>query len=465
MQRQNKVRQPESPLIQDIIELILQYIVADDQDNSGESFQRRKWLRKRLSVCSRIGRVWRRPAQRILFAEVDIRTRHKLKMLQHVVPNYTSQGRFLRGCVRSLRLWVDGLERPGNLWPADIPVSMRNFPSLYELRLDVDSVSSLNSDVLYALRDTPRIQALMLTGRVPTSHDGRKLLIEQPTNIDFQLLVQVPHWKLRHFVLGKGLRISCRKSPSPTHQFIEFRFHGDISCNGEHYVSRGINWYIQNSKLSLRVFSTTRVEYYPPMLPLANKNGLLSVEIRDLGQEVSTHAGLEGVKELMWLRAHPSFGWRQLIIPVALVSRMKNLIHLGIDTGYYDWDYHLSRWLKIFPKPEIPTDTTPSFSTNLKRLTIVGFYSKKYPVQFIQNQLQKVFEDDVEVRVYPSLREYKDEVALKLVPRECTISSSSIITDWFTMTKLVNQAHERSLSSPVSSVTPRGKSGASARIP
>jgi hypothetical protein len=327
------------------------------------------------------------------------------------MPHHTSQGRFLRGCVRSLRLWVDGLERPGNLWPEDIPISMRNFPSLYELRLDVDSVSSLNPNVLYDLQDTPPIQALMLTGRVPVSHDGRKFRIEEPTNIDFQLLVQVPHWKLRHFVLGRGLRVPCRKSiPPPQHQFLEFRFHGDVKENGNNYVPAGINWYLQNSKHTLRIFSTTRVEYYPSMLPLPSRNGLRSAEFHNISESMSSHPVLEGVKELMWLRVNPSFGRRQLIIPIPLISKMKHLFHLGIDSGYIDWNWHLDRWLNLFPNPEIPTDSTPAFETNIKRLTITGFYSEKYSVQLIEERLQKVVGTDVEVRLYPSLREYKDDL-------------------------------------------------------
>ncbi|CAG8685790.1 10246_t:CDS:2 [Acaulospora colombiana] len=323
-----------------------------------------------------------------------------------------------------------------------------------------------------ALKDTPRIQALMLTGHIPILSNGSRDVTEQPTDIDFQLLVQVPHWRLRHFVLGKGLRIRCRKSSPPVHQFVEFRFHGDISWNGDHYVPNGINWYIRNSRSTLRVFSTTRVDYHPTMLPLPRRNGLLSTEILDLGHDIPAHTALAGVKELMWLRANFSFGGRQFIIPVSLISRMKNLVHLGIDAGYYYWDRDLDSWLKLFPNPSIPTDTTPSFSTSLRRLTIIGYYSIKYPIQFVQKRLQSVFEDEVEVRLYPSLREYKDEVvslkalsffiyssdlspqALKLIPRECTISSSMIIDDWFTMTTLVNQAHEQPSTSLASKLAP-----------
>ncbi|PVG00149.1 hypothetical protein CPB86DRAFT_755616 [Serendipita vermifera] len=448
MLRQTDLPQARPSLVEDITEIILQYLLSNDREDTRNYSQSRKNLRKELCNYALISRNWRVPAQRIVFAEVDIKSSEKLRRLRYIMPVNTTQGLFLRGCVRSLRLWVNGTEKEGCLRPVDIPSTMRHFPSLYELRLDLYIVSSLGFDVLRDLKNTPSIQALMLT------QPGRNTYGWKPTtNIDFQLLTQVPHWKLHRFVLGRGFQVECRKSPPPRHRFEEFRFHGNVESDGQkEYSSRGINWYLQNSKQTLQVFSTTCYGYVPSMLPLENNNQLRSAEFLQMNEGLSAHVALKGLKELMWIYIDP-YSWRGLL-PMYVISQIKGLVHLGIEiSSSFNWDSSMDAWIRSNPTPEWPSEQPLIFPPNLKRISFIGYRGRRYSRLFAQKRMQKALGDTIEIRLYNSLSEYKEAIPLKLIPRDYTSASSSKVADYSTMTRLVNQAEKRSHTRKVSTNT------------
>ncbi|PVG00150.1 hypothetical protein CPB86DRAFT_872137 [Serendipita vermifera] len=447
MNRRTKAPKPGTFLIPDIIEIVLQFLLVDDQRDSRDYGQRRKSLRQRICNYAQISKDWRLPVQRILFAEVDIWTRHKLKTMGYIIPNHTAQGRFLRGCVRSLRLWVLSQEEGSSLRPEDIPYAMRQFPALYELRLDTKSLSSFNPEIMRDLQKTPSIQALMLTRS--TLKRGYDHEIEERGQIEFdlQLLCKVPHWKLRRFVLGRGLQVQCRASPSPPHQLEEVRFHGMIKGGRQpEFISKGIGWYLQNSMETLQVFSTTCPEYTPSMIRSYGNNRIQSAEFLRIDSKLFSFGTFRGLKELMWLDIQPP--WRpQNLLPMKSLSHMDNIVHLGFQFSSesdWAWDLDFGHAIMAPQKTKNKPPPPPSLPVNVRRISIIGYTSSRFKRQSVQERIQKRLGDDIEVRLYGSLREYKEGIPLKLIPQDYEVSSCPKTVDYSTMTRLVNQADERS---------------------
>jgi hypothetical protein len=411
-----QVTQMRPSLVEDIIAIILEDL-SKGQEYPLDYSKSRNNLRKQFCNCALISKEWRRPAQRLLFAEVDIQSRKKLETLPRILPPHTSQGQFLQGCVRSLRMWVGQSEKRGDLRPADIPAAMRHFPSLYELRLDLGNVLTLGLHVIRELRNTPSIQALMLTKRDRNTY-GTTFRWTERTIVDLQLLTKVPHWRLRRFVLGKGFQVLFHDSPPPKHQFEEFRFHGEFQ--NDDISSSGVNWYLQNSKQTLQVFSTTCSGYLPSMLPLENRNRLQSAEFLQLyrgiylyggvvyGGNISVPAVLHGLKELMWIQMEPYHDWWELVLK-PIISEMSGIVHLGFKVNSWsNWDHVFERGTSTFWKPSSrPFDSLK----DLKRISIIGYQERRNSRLFIEERLQRSLGNTIEVRLYKSLSEYKKAVA------------------------------------------------------
>ncbi|PVF92240.1 hypothetical protein CPB86DRAFT_791347 [Serendipita vermifera] len=446
MNDRTKAPRPGGLLVPDVVQIILQYLLIDDQGDSREYGLRRKSLRQAMCNYALVGRGWRLPVQRILFSEVNISTRYKLKKMEDIMPVYTGQGRFLRGCVRSLRLWILDPEIVNSLQAEDIPSIMCQFPSLYELRLDTQNLSSFSIAVMRDFRKTPSIQALMLTRNALKEKADRKINDTEAIEFDLQLLCKVPHWKLRRFVLGRGLQVHCRISPSPPHQLEEFRFHGQFKGGWQREaLSGGISWYLRNSMETLQVFSTTCSFYDPSMLRLGvNNNKIQSAEFLHIYPHSFPFDTFRCLRELMWLTI--GYSWKpHELLPVNALSQMNHIIHLGfLFQPAYDWNWHFGRDIMGPQNARNPPNRPPALPYNVRRISFIGYSSNRYPRRSVQERIQKQLGNDIEVRLYCSLREYKESMPLKLIPRDYEAPSSPQTDEYSMMTRLVNQADERS---------------------
>ncbi|PVF92239.1 hypothetical protein CPB86DRAFT_878018 [Serendipita vermifera] len=417
MNQQTRISRPRALLLHDIIEMLLQYLLIDDQEDSRGYGQRRKSLRKLMSNYALIAKPWRLPAQRILFAEIDISTHHRLEMMEYIMPESTANGRFLRGCVRSLRLRILRQDERTNLRPGDIPAVMRMFPSLYELRLDTKDLLSFSPETMRDLQKTPSIQALMLTRsdlkRVSEWSIWRKKTID----FDSQLLCKVPHWKLRCFVLGRGLNVQPRTSTPPPHRFEEFRFHGFIKgSGGQASAPEGLGWYLQNSQKTLQVLSTTCPGYQPSMLRLETKDRIQSAEFPLIDPQIFPFETFRGLKELMWLCVERPWSPQELLSIEALPQ--SNIMHIGfVFAPQYGWNLYFGRDTMSPVDDGYPLTPPPSLPVNLRRLSFIGYEGDAYTLRVLQERIQNQVGNDIEVRVYCSLGEYKERVPLKLIPQ------------------------------------------------
>ncbi|PVF92242.1 hypothetical protein CPB86DRAFT_878021 [Serendipita vermifera] len=464
MNHQTKVPKPGGLLVPDVIEIILQYLLIDDEADSRGYGQRRRSLRQSMCNYALIARAWRLPVQRILFAEVDISTHHKVRKMEYVIPAHTAKGKFLRGCVRSLRLWILGRGEVSSLRPEDIPAVMRQFPSLYELRLDTKDLLSFSPDTIRDFQKTPSIQALMLMRTALKGKADWDIRLTDTIDFDQQLLCKVSHWKLRRFVLGRGIYVQCRTSPSPPHRFEEFRFHGTIKESyRREIISGGIGWYLRNSMETLQVFSTTCSEYDPSMLPFGPNNGIQSVEVLRIHPSLFPFGIFRGLRELMWLDIQ--YSWRPHdLLPMEALSQMDNIMHLGFQfQPGHTWYWYFERDIMNPPNAGNSLTPPPALPVNVKRVSILGYSSQNHTLQSVQKQIQKQLGNDIDIQLYCSLKEYKEGVALKLIPRDYETPFSPKTTDYSTMTRLVNQAgarsakHLTSLRTSKAKVKPPGK--------
>ncbi|PVF92241.1 hypothetical protein CPB86DRAFT_769606 [Serendipita vermifera] len=460
----NHRTRPSAFLVPDVVEIILQYLLVDDQGDSREYGQRRKSLRQSMCNYALVARAWRLPVQRILFAEVDISTHHKLRRMESIIPAHTAKGRFLRGCVRSLRLWILGWGEVSSLRPEDVPAVMRQFPSLYELRLDTKVLLSFSPDTIRDFQKTPSIQALMLTRSALKGKADWEIRGTETIDFDQQLLCNVPHWKLRRFVLGRGIQVQCRTSLSPSHQFEEFRFHGVIKEGFQlGAISSGIGWYLRNSMETLQIFSTTCPEYDPSTLPVGANNKLQSAEFFRIYPNSFSFGTFRGLRELMWL--YTQYHWRPYqLLSMEALSQLDNIMHLGFRLQpNYDWNWYFGREIMNPQKASEPVIPPPALPASVRRVSFIDYSSYTYTRQDVQEQIQNQLGSGIDVQLYCSLKEYKEGVNLKLIPRDYETPSSPKTADYSMMTRLVNQAdarsarHSTSLRTSKAKVKPPGK--------
>ena len=211
-----------------------------------------------------VARLWRIPVQKLLFHEVKITsTDANYEALRKAVNPSTEHGRLLRNCVRILNYTLS----PGSptipaykatSWEKRLPVALKLFPYLYELRLNIDGMADLSAGVLRALDDgTPPIRALQIGMRFrPTS-------MPRDSNIPLQLL-HIPSWPLEAIVFrGEqwGLQ-NFSDFPPIKHQFYEVRW----LCPEPTYDSLEpfLEYLTANSLKSLRII---HVAHFGHILP------------------------------------------------------------------------------------------------------------------------------------------------------------------------------------------------------
>jgi len=202
--------------------------------------------------------------QRLLFHEVKITsTDANYEALRKAVDPSTEHGRLLRNSVRVLNYTLS----PGSpgipaykatSWEKRLPVALKLFPYLYELRINIDAVYDLSPSVIRALDNgTPPIRALQIGMR---SHPTRTT---DRSSVPLQLL-HISSWPLEAIVLrGDRWAIeSFNNFPPIKHQFYEVRW----LCPQPLYGSSGpcLKYLTSNSSTSLRILHVPDVDHILP---------------------------------------------------------------------------------------------------------------------------------------------------------------------------------------------------------
>jgi hypothetical protein len=211
-----------------------------------------------------VARLWRIPVQRLLFHEVKITsTDANYEALRKAVDPSTEHGRQLRNSVRILNYTLS----PGSptipaykatSWEKRLPVALKLFPYLYELRLNIDAVDNLSPSVIRALDNgTPPIRALQIGMR---SHPTRKT---DRSNVPLQLL-QISSWPLEAIVFrGERWPVNNFKDfPPVKHQFHEVRWLCPEPVDGP--LETFLKYLTSNSSKSLQILHVPHVAHILP---------------------------------------------------------------------------------------------------------------------------------------------------------------------------------------------------------
>lgn len=202
--------------------------------------------------------------QRLLFHEVNITsTDANYEALRKAVDPSTEHGRLLRNSVRILNYTLS----PGSptipaykatSWETRLPVALKLFPYLYELRLNVDVVHDLSPGVIRALNDgTPPIRALQIGMR---AHPARTTDL---SNVPLQLL-QISSWPLEAIVFRgeRWLVNNFDHFPPVKHQFHEVRWLCPEPVNGS--FEPFLKYLTSNSSGSLQILHVPQVRHILP---------------------------------------------------------------------------------------------------------------------------------------------------------------------------------------------------------
>jgi len=195
--------------------------------------------------------------QRLLFHEVNITsTDANYEALRKAVDPSTEHGRLLRDSVRILNYTLS----PGSptipvykvtSWAKRLPVALKLFPHLYELRLNAHVAHDLAPGIIDALNDgTPPIRALQIGMRTPS-------------NIPLQLL-QISSWPLEAIVF-RGARWplnNLNRFPPVKHQFYEVRWLCPEPFNNR--LEPFLKYITSNSSKSLQILHAPQVGHILP---------------------------------------------------------------------------------------------------------------------------------------------------------------------------------------------------------
>lgn len=211
-----------------------------------------------------VARSWRIPVQRLLFHEVNITTTDaNYEALRKAVDPTTEHGRLLRNAVRILNYTLS----PGSptipvykatSWEKRLPVALKLFPYLYELRLNVDAVNDLSPGVIRALDNgTPPIRALQIGMRART---GRMTV---HSSVPLQLL-QISSWPLEAIVFrgDRWLVDIFNVFPPVKHQFYEVRWLCPELVGDS--LGQFLEYLTSNSSNSLQILHVPHVRHILP---------------------------------------------------------------------------------------------------------------------------------------------------------------------------------------------------------
>ncbi|CAG8721407.1 14037_t:CDS:2, partial [Acaulospora colombiana] len=276
---------------------------------------------------------------------------------------------------------------PNRILAEDIPSVMRQFPSLYELRLDTKTLEFFSSETMRDFQKTPSIQTLMLTRSAHKETSGREIQSATTIGFDLQLLCK------------KRLDSMERSSGIENSTIYQRGLAGIFKIRWKQFKSS-----------RLHALDTTFLGFSQGLITEFNLWKLYTLTLTEL-------------------------------IPTKALSYMDNIQHLGFQfTTIYagNWPFRID--IMQTPITSITPTPPPVFPVNLRRISIIGYSGTAGRIQSEQACIQRQVSNDIEVRLYRDLKEYKDGV---LIPRDYETSSSPKTADYSTMTKLVNQANER----------------------
>jgi len=216
--------------------------------------------------------------QRLLFHEVKITsTDANYEALRKAVDPSTEHGRRLRNSVRILNYTIS----PGSptipaykatSWEKRLPVALKLFPYLYELRLNIDAVHDLSPSVIRALDNgTPPIRALQIGMR---SHPNRTT---DRSNVPLQLL-QISSWPLEAIVF-RGERWPVKNFnnfPPVKHKFYEVRWLCPEPVDSP--LEPFLKYLTSNSSKSLQILHVPHVHHILPEWAPSLRSVLLTRE-------------------------------------------------------------------------------------------------------------------------------------------------------------------------------------------
>jgi hypothetical protein len=201
---------------------------------------------KNLASSSRISKLWRLPAQNLLFHACHISSRKTLKALQRglTTPRRESLRRITRILMLDIAHHTPILgQEPKTLSELDIGPTLGLFPNLCQLMLTLRRISSLSKATLRSLRakSIPPIRALT----VRIIDDG----IDRYNDVLFQLLESLPSVERVSFD-GRGTykwqshRTHSRRVPFRLQELRLYLHHSQPSPTGDDF-----SWLIANPRL------------------------------------------------------------------------------------------------------------------------------------------------------------------------------------------------------------------------
>ena len=211
-----------------------------------------------------VARSWRIPVQRLLFHEVKITTTDaNYEALRQAVDPSTEHGRLLRNSVRILNYTLSAGSPTipvykATTWEKRLPVALKLFPYLYELRLNIDAVNDLSPGVFRALDNgTPPIRALQIGVRARSAQTSNR------SNVPLQLL-QISSWPLEAIIFRgeQWPAYNFNNFPPVKHQFYEVRWLCPEPLGGT--LEPFLKYLTSNSSKSLQILHVPQVRHILP---------------------------------------------------------------------------------------------------------------------------------------------------------------------------------------------------------
>jgi len=175
------------------------------------------------------------------------------RSLKVTLEGKTDHSNRLRGYIRVLNYWIYGsTPKTASEWEARLPATMMGCPELYELRLSVDALGTLQRETMDALNATPPIRALQIAMREDGSDRCRSSYL--PAQI-----LTVTSWKLEFLIMHGEMfyPLGVLTFPPPCLKLREFRWNIPFDLVDDFPVEMFITSVAKNSLETLEVLHVT----------------------------------------------------------------------------------------------------------------------------------------------------------------------------------------------------------------